>query len=145
MGIHSGSQRVSDRARRRGAMTPMKEQSNVVEELERLFERMSRQFDDASYRWESQGPLMAWPSGTDEMSIDLVDRDDELVVTVDLPGFERDDIDTSHGSHAADRGRTRGGPRRRVGPVLTARTPPGVGSAVHTASGRGRQGRVRGA
>jgi len=73
-------------------MTPMKEQSNVVEELERLFERMSRQFDDASYRWESQGPLMAWPSGTDEMSIDLVDRDDELVVTVDLPGFERDDI-----------------------------------------------------
>jgi HSP20 family protein len=27
------------------------------------------------------------------MAIDLVDREDEFVVTVDLPGFERDDVD----------------------------------------------------
>jgi HSP20 family protein len=27
------------------------------------------------------------------MAIDLVDRDGEFVVTVDLPGFERDDVD----------------------------------------------------
>ena len=70
----------------------MTERSNPLTELERLFERMGSQFDEASYRWESQGPLMAWRSDRDP-AVDLVDRDDEFVATVDLPGFERGDID----------------------------------------------------
>ena len=70
----------------------MSERSNPLAELERLFERMGSQFDEASYRWESQGPLMAWRSDRDP-AVDLVDRDDEFVATVDLPGFERGDVD----------------------------------------------------
>jgi HSP20 family protein len=71
----------------------MSTRSNPFEELERLLEAMSRQFDDASRVWEAEGPLGRWASGAESMAIDLVDRDGEFVVTVDLPGFERDDVD----------------------------------------------------
>jgi HSP20 family protein len=71
----------------------MSGRDTVFAELERFFERMSRQFDDASSTWRSQGPLAPWaPSGA-SVAIDLVDRDEAFVVTADLPGFERDDID----------------------------------------------------
>ena len=73
--------------------TPMSTRSNPFEELERLLEAMSRQFDDASRVLESQGPIGRLASGAESMAIDLVDRDGEFVVTVDLPGFERDDVD----------------------------------------------------
>jgi HSP20 family protein len=71
----------------------MSTRSNPFEELERLLNAMSRQFDDASRMWESEGPLSRWSSDAGSMAIDLVDREDEFVVTVDLPGFERDDVD----------------------------------------------------
>ncbi|WP_379796949.1 Hsp20/alpha crystallin family protein [Haloplanus sp. GCM10025708] len=50
---------------------------------------MSEQFDQSS-RWKET------PFGVESgesMSIDLEDRDDEFVVTADLPGFDKDDID----------------------------------------------------
>ena len=50
-----------------------------------MFERMSRQFEDWEPEWETMGLT--------EMSIDVADYDDELVVTADLPGYETDDID----------------------------------------------------
>lgn len=59
---------------------------NPFEELERIFDRMSRQFEGSWGEWEM-------PGGMQEMSIDVADRADEIVVTADLPGFERDDID----------------------------------------------------
>lgn len=71
----------------------MSARNNPFEELERLFERMSRQFDDASRRWESEGPFGRWMSEFESMAIDLVEHDDEFLVTVDLPGFERDDVE----------------------------------------------------
>ncbi|WP_435073022.1 Hsp20/alpha crystallin family protein [Halorubrum sp. HHNYT27] len=71
----------------------MTSRENVFAELERFFERMSRQFDDASHTWESQGPFAPWASSGESMALDLVDRDDEFVVTADLPGFKREDID----------------------------------------------------
>lgn len=71
----------------------MSQRSNPFEEIERFFNRMSRQFDEASSRWESERPFGQWSSAFESMSIDLVDHDDEFVVTVDLPGFERDDVD----------------------------------------------------
>ncbi len=64
-----------------------------LEELERLVDRMSRQFDDAAQLWNSDGPLSRWTPEADSMAIDLADRDGEFVVTADLPGFESDDID----------------------------------------------------
>jgi HSP20 family protein len=71
----------------------MTTRSNPFEELERLFERMSRQFDDATRTWEAEGPFGGWRTEMESVSIDLADTDDEFVVTADLPGFERDDVD----------------------------------------------------
>ena len=67
--------------------------SNPFHELERLFERMSHQFEEASHIWEPGGPVGRWTSAFEEMRIDLVEHDDEFVVTVDLPGVEKDDVD----------------------------------------------------
>lgn len=56
---------------------------NPFEELEQLFERMSRQVEG--------GDLPAL--GGADMSVDVLDRGDTLEVRADLPGFEREDID----------------------------------------------------
>ena len=51
-----------------------------------MFERMNQQlgqFEDT--------PV----PGTQQLSIDLADRDDAFEVTVDLPGYDREDIDLS--------------------------------------------------
>ena len=70
----------------------MSARNNPFQEIERFFERMSRQFDDASRMWESDGPFARWTSEVGSMAVDLVEHDDEFVVTVDLPGFEREDV-----------------------------------------------------
>lgn len=77
----------------------MSTRSNPFEELERLFERMSRQFDEATGTWESGGPFSRWSAEGESMSVDLVDRDGEFVATVDLPGFERDDVEIEVTDH----------------------------------------------
>jgi HSP20 family protein len=52
---------------------------NPFDELEELFDRMGRQFEDtASLR---------------EVAVDVADHDEEFVVTADLPGYSRDAID----------------------------------------------------
>jgi HSP20 family protein len=71
----------------------MSARSNPFEELERLFERMSRQFEESSRVWEPDGPFGRWRSEVEEMAVDLVEHDGEFVVTVDLPGCERDDVE----------------------------------------------------
>ena len=71
----------------------MTTRSNPFEELERLFERMSRQFDDATRMWEDESPFGGWRTEMESVSIDLAETDDEFVVTADLPGFDRDDVD----------------------------------------------------
>lgn len=67
--------------------------SNPFEELERLFERMTRQFDEASRMWESGEPLGFRTTTGESMPVDLVERDDRFVVTVDLPGYDRDEVE----------------------------------------------------
>lgn len=62
-------------------------------DIESMFERMSRQFDDMNRQ------LGSWDSGVGEMvsrggmAIDVTEHDDSLVVVADLPGFEKEDID----------------------------------------------------
>jgi HSP20 family protein len=73
----------------------MSTSGNPFDELERLFERMSRQFDEATGMWNAETPFGRMES----MSIDLVETDDEFVVTADLPGFERDDVDIQVTDH----------------------------------------------
>lgn len=70
----------------------MSTRNNPFEELERLFERMSRQFEESSRRWESEGPFTLWASEFEPMAIDLLEHEEAFVATVDLPGFERDDV-----------------------------------------------------
>lgn len=56
-----------------------------------MFDRMNRQFEDMTRPWEGGAAGMA--GGWGEMGIDLADRGDEFVVTADVPGFEKDEID----------------------------------------------------
>jgi HSP20 family protein len=82
--------------------TTMNTRSNPFEELEQFFERMSRQLEDTARSWESEGPLSRWSEGSDSgaISVDLVDRDGEFVATVDLPGFNREDVAVSVTDHS---------------------------------------------
>lgn len=77
----------------------MSTRSNPFEDLERFFDRMSRQFDEMTYVWDVDEPFAAWRSEAESMAIDLVERDDEFVVTVDLPGFEREEVDVEVTDH----------------------------------------------
>jgi HSP20 family protein len=73
---------------------------NPFEDLEQMIERMSRQFE------ESVGGEMASQLGGGT-SIDVADRGEEFVVTADLPGFRKDDVDvTLRGDHLQIRAET---------------------------------------
>lgn len=56
---------------------------NPFDELERMLDRMSEQFGQefGEIPGQRRGP-----------AIDVAERDDEIVVTADLPGYEREDI-----------------------------------------------------
>lgn len=57
---------------------------NPFEEIEQLFERMSEQFEDPT----------DWPVRMGrETPVDVVDVGDAYEVRVDLPGFEKDDVE----------------------------------------------------
>ncbi|MEF8903945.1 MAG: Hsp20/alpha crystallin family protein [Haloarculaceae archaeon] len=58
---------------------------NPFEEIERMFERMSEQFGEMQ-----PGQL---PTETGSALVDVEDRGDAFVVTADLPGFDREDIE----------------------------------------------------
>jgi len=60
--------------------------SNPFRELDELIERMNRQFGDLSRTFESESMLS-------DVTADVADQGDQLVVSVDLPGFSQDDID----------------------------------------------------
>lgn len=66
--------------------------SNPFDELDRLFDQLQRNVEEAARWWETDQSAAALPSVTD-VNVDLEDRDDELVLTADLPGFDADDID----------------------------------------------------
>jgi HSP20 family protein len=69
----------------------MSSRSNPFEDLDRMFDRMSRQFEDAARRWGEEDWGLFGAGG--DLAVDMVDRDDEFVVTVDVPGFDRNEID----------------------------------------------------
>jgi len=69
---------------------------NPFEELERLFDRLSRRFEESSDWWEGEELVAPW---RETMAVDLIEREDEFVVAVDLPGFERDEVDVDVTDH----------------------------------------------
>ncbi|AGN01685.1 hsp20-type chaperone [Salinarchaeum sp. Harcht-Bsk1] len=66
---------------------------NPFTELQRFFERMSEQYDETAEAWSFDEPFGELALGAESMATDLVERDEAYVVAVDLPGFERDDVD----------------------------------------------------
>lgn len=77
----------------------MRSRRNPFEEIERLFERMSRQFEEASRTFETDRPFDRWTAGFESMAVDLVEHDDEFVATIDLPGYDRDDVELNVTDH----------------------------------------------
>lgn len=71
----------------------MTQRTNPFDTLERMFDRMSDQFQEAARSWESGDQLDSWTVRGDSMATDVRDDADEFVVTVDVPGFARDEID----------------------------------------------------
>ncbi|MFC7203033.1 Hsp20/alpha crystallin family protein [Haloferax namakaokahaiae] len=76
----------------------MSSRNNPFDELERIFERLSREFSDASRSWNIGEPNMPWKT-EESMALDLVEHDDHFIVAVDLPGFEREDVEVSVTDH----------------------------------------------
>lgn len=61
---------------------------NPFDDIDRLFDRLNRQFEDAAERIEDeQGGALGG------FAVDVAETDDDFVVTVDLPGFEKEDVD----------------------------------------------------
>lgn len=56
---------------------------NPFDDLEEFFERMRGEFE------------AGLPATTASISVDVEDRGDEFVVTADLPGFEKDEIEVT--------------------------------------------------
>ncbi len=70
----------------------MSSDTNPFRSLERQFERMQRQFEEALEMWN----MDQFGMGTDSIStmgIDLADHGEEFTLTADVPGFEKDDIE----------------------------------------------------
>ncbi|MFC7134750.1 MULTISPECIES: Hsp20/alpha crystallin family protein [Salinibaculum] len=70
----------------------MSSRSNPFDALEEMFDRMSREFENAARSWES-GETFDISMAGESMALDLIDGDDAYTVEVDVPGFSRDEID----------------------------------------------------
>ncbi|ELZ10751.1 hsp20-type chaperone [Halovivax asiaticus JCM 14624] len=72
----------------------MRTDRNPFRSLEAQFDQLRRQFESMIEGWDGEGydssELLYAASG---MGVDLEDREDEYVLTADVPGFERDEID----------------------------------------------------
>ncbi|KAB1186745.1 MULTISPECIES: Hsp20/alpha crystallin family protein [Haloferax] len=71
----------------------MMRRTNPFEDIEELFERLSRQFDEMGHQFDRSG-MMPTPRMHD-MAVDISDYDDKLVLSADLPGYEKEDISLS--------------------------------------------------
>lgn len=66
----------------------MTKPTNPFNELSRLFERMQSDFEEVARNWGDESELVS-----SSVRVDLEDKDDEFVLTAELPGFDKDDID----------------------------------------------------
>lgn len=57
---------------------------NPFQEIEQLFDRMSREFGGTPFA-----------AATGSIAVDVEERDDEFLVTADVPGYAKEDIEVS--------------------------------------------------
>ncbi|CCC39862.1 Hsp20/alpha crystallin family protein [Haloquadratum walsbyi] len=69
----------------------MTKRQNPFRELERLFEQMHKNVEEAATQLTAESSTGITPTGT--IRVDLEDRETAFVVTAELPGFNREDID----------------------------------------------------
>ncbi|MFW5900882.1 MAG: Hsp20/alpha crystallin family protein [Halodesulfurarchaeum sp.] len=62
--------------------------TNPFIDLSRVFERMQGDFEEIARSWSEEPELVSSP-----VRVDLKETDDEFVLTAELPGFDKDDID----------------------------------------------------
>ncbi|WP_254533783.1 Hsp20/alpha crystallin family protein [Natrinema gelatinilyticum] len=66
--------------------------SDPFDGFEKQLNRLQQQFENMTKMWDPR--QFGFPeSEMTEMGVDLVDQGDEFVLTADVPGFERDEID----------------------------------------------------
>lgn len=64
--------------------------------IDELLDRLNRQIETAARSWETQvdnRSQLDLSMGGSETSLDLADEGDEFVVTIDVPGYESDDLE----------------------------------------------------
>ncbi|ELY94659.1 heat shock protein Hsp20 [Natrialba hulunbeirensis JCM 10989] len=78
----------------------MADRSTPFDGIEELIEKLNRQLETAARSWEqsiedqSQRRLnLSTNVGSGSTSLDIADENDEFVITVDVPGYEADDLD----------------------------------------------------
>lgn len=76
----------------------MSSKSNPFEEIERMFDRLSRQFEEATTGWQADEDW-SWSRDREAMAVDVADAGEEFIVTVDVPGFDRDEITVEVSDH----------------------------------------------
>lgn len=64
---------------------------NPFEELERMLDRWNRQLEESIEGWGDE-PHQMLRSGN-ELAVDVLEEPEEIIVTVDVPGFDRNEID----------------------------------------------------
>jgi HSP20 family protein len=69
--------------------------TNPYEMMEKFFERMNDEFDE--FGRPSRGMLAT--GIRDTLTVDVADREESFEVTVDVPGFDRDEIDVRVDNH----------------------------------------------
>lgn len=84
----------------------MSSRGNPFDRFEQMFKQMSRQLEEAARTWDTD---QIRPGGREfgTMGIDVADRGDEFVVTADVPGFEKDEVDVRMVGDALHIGATR--------------------------------------
>lgn len=70
---------------------------NPFRELEWLFEQMQENVEDAGQWWESE-PLFSMGKSA-SIRVDLEEKPEKLVLTAELPGFDKEDIDVRLTDH----------------------------------------------
>jgi HSP20 family protein len=64
--------------------------------IDELLDRLNRQIETAARSWETQvdnRSQLDLSMGGSETSLDLADEGDEFVVTIDVPGYESEDLE----------------------------------------------------
>lgn len=69
----------------------------ATDEEESWLDRMNREFQEAARRWSTAADPLGSLGGPEA---DVLDRDDSYMVSVDLPGFETDEVNVRIGDDA---------------------------------------------